>query len=435
MESGINLTKTGIKFGGLFVSDLAKKYSTPLYVFCEKRVSDNYSAFQKGIRKYYKDSHVFFSIKTNSEKQVLSTLQKAGSNAEAASGLEVKIALKAGFKPEQIIIDGPAWPDEEIDFCIKKGIRTFNVDSVDLLKRVNKIAKKNKKIVNVSYRIFPEMKMLILKGFVEGFISKFGIPLSQAVEAYKYAMELSNVNPTSISAHIGSMITDPSYYEREVDVLTDLAAKLKKELDLDIKEINIGGGYGVESLNYYSIQSAILEKAGVSKYHKAPSIDEFAKVIGTKFKQKVEQLNLTKTKLILEPGRFIVSDAGILLTKVVAVKNNWVFLDGGINLIPESIFFIRRGFLVDQKFNATADHTYNIAGPSLNTVDVLASKQKFPEIEVGDVVVVLDSGAYSLSRSNQFTFLRPAAIYIHSSGKVKYLRKAEDQDEFISKMI
>lgn len=435
MQSGITLTGNKVKIGGVDIDALAKKYDTPLYVFCEKRIIDNYNTFLKSFTRFYKNTSIFYSIKTNSEIQILQTIRRAGSNAEAASAMEVELALKAGFKANQIIIDGPAWTNEEIEYCVKKGIRTFNVDSVDLLERVNKVAKKNKKIVNVSFRIFPELRMLILKGFVESFISKFGVPYSQAVDAYRQAKDMSNVNPVAISAHIGSMITDPSYFEKEVDVLTKLAKTLKDELNIDIKEINIGGGYGVQSLNYYSIQSAILEKAGVEKYHKASSIEEFGERIAKRFKENVDKYNLSNVALILEPGRFLVSDSGALVTSVVAVKNDWVFVNGGINLIPESIFFIRRGFLIANKIGQSLDKVYNVAGPTLNTVDVLASKQKLPNMEVGDTVVVLDVGAYSLTRSNQFTILRPNAVYVTKNKKVKLLRKKETSREILNKML
>ena len=404
-------------------------------VFCEKRLVDNYNLLIDTFRKHYENTHIFYSIKTNSEIQILKILKDAGSNAEAASAMEVQLALKAGFKPQQITIDGPAWTDEEIEYCVKKGIHTLNVDSVDLMKRVSNQAERLKKKVNVSYRIYPEMKMSILKSFAEGYIRKFGVPVSKAFKAYKLAKQLPYIEPNAISAHIGSMLTDPNYYEKEVNILTKMASDLKKDLDIKIKEINIGGGFGVQSLNYYSIQNIILEKAGISRYSKAPSIEEFGKKVAGTFRQKVEELGISDTKLILEPGSFLVSDAGIMITRVVSVKDKWVFIDGGINLVPESIFFIRRGFIIDGKIDKPKRYKYSIAGPTLNTVDVLGDNLKLPKIEVGDTVVVLDTGAYSLTRSNQFTILRPAALLVDKNKKVKYLRKPESPKQILDLMI
>ena len=435
MNSGITISNRKVSFGGISLTEFIEKYETPLFLFSEQRLEDNYKALEESFRRYYPKTEVFFSVKTNFELSILKTLRRLGSKAEAASALEVIIAKKAGFEGSEMVLDGPAWTDNDIKFCIQKNISTFNVDSIDELRRVNRLAKAIGKKVKISFRIFPEIRMSILKSFIEGYISKFGIPLSQAVELYKEALTMNHVIPCAISTHIGSMITDPRYYEKTVQRLVKLAADLRDELGINIEAINIGGGFGVQSLNYYSIQNVILNKAGISQYSKAASIEEFGKRIGQKFAKELKENKLSEIKLIVEPGRFLVSDSGILITRVVAVKDKWIFIDGGINLIPESIFFIRRGFLIANKIGQEAKYEYNIAGPTLNTADVLAVNQKLPKMEVGDLVIVLDSGAYSLTRSNQFTILRPDALYITKDKKIKYLRKKEQPDDILNKLI
>lgn len=435
MQSGVSITKSTVNFDHFSIEKLAKKYNTPLFVFSERRLIDNYRTFERSFKQNYKNIAIHYSIKTNYELEILRKLKSLGSMGEAASALEVLLAEKAGFSPADIILDGPAWTNEDIIYCVKKGIHTLNVDSEDELERVNEIARKLNKKVKVSFRIFPEIKMSILKSFIEGYIAKFGVPLSKAINAYKKAQQMSHILPVSISTHIGSMITDPNFYELAISRLVDLAANLKSELNINIEEINLGGGFGIQSLNYYSLQNAILEKAGISKYSKASSIEEFGKRITETFKEKLKQHNLPELKLILEPGRFLASDSGILITRVVSVKDKWIFIDGGINLIPESIFFIRRGFIIANKANSIATHKYNIAGPTLNTADVLAVDQKMPKMEVGDIVVVLDAGAYSLSRSNQFTILRPDVILINSKKKIKFLRRKENPEDILNKLL
>lgn len=437
MNSGITIYNRNRKvfFGGVSIMDLIKKYETPLFLFSEQRLKDNFTILQKSFKKYYSNTEIFYSIKTNYELQILKTLKDLGSKGEAASALEVIIAKKAGLDGKDLILDGPAWTDEDIKLCMQNGINTFNADSLDELRRVNAIAKKLNKKVRVSFRIFPEIRMSILKSFIEGYIAKFGVPISSAIDAYKVALRMSNVIPIAISTHIGSMVTDPSYYEKTIERLVKLAADLKSKLGIEIEEINIGGGFGVQSLNYYSIQNVILNKAGISQYSKAASMEEFGRRISQKFYKEIESKGLSKMKLVLEPGRFLVSDTGILVTKVVAVKEKWIFLSGGINLIPESIFFIRRGFLIANKVGQKADHEYSIAGPTLNTADVLAVNQKLPKMEVDDTVIVLDAGAYSLTRSNQFTILRPDVLYITIDKKVKYLRRKENPSEILDRLI
>lgn len=435
MNSGIIIYNRKVFFGGVSIMDLIKKYETPLFLFSEQRLKDNFTILQKSFKKYYSNTEIFYSIKTNYELQILKTLKDLGSKGEAASALEVIIAKKAGLDGKDLILDGPAWTDEDIKLCMQNEINTFNADSLDELRRVNAIAKKLNKKVRVSFRIFPEIRMSILKSFIEGYIAKFGVPISSAIDAYKIALRMSNVMPIAISTHIGSMVTDPSYYEKTVERLVKLAADLKSKLGIEIEEINIGGGFGVQSLNYYSIQNVILNKAGISQYSKAASVEEFGRRISQRFSKEIESKGLSKMKLVLEPGRFLVSDTGILVTKVVAVKEKWIFLSGGINLIPESIFFIRRGFLIANKVGQKADHEYSIAGPTLNTADVLAVNQKLPKMEVDDTVIVLDAGAYSLTRSNQFTILRPDVLYITIDKKVKYLRRKENPSEILDRLI
>lgn len=435
MSSGLSITKTKVRFDGFEIENLIKKYNSPLFVFSQQRLIDNYRLFENSFKENYHNIAIHYSIKTNFELEILKTLKSLGSSGEAASALEVLLAEKAGFNPSSLILDGPAWTNEDIRYCIQKGVYTLNIDSRDELERVNNIAKKLNRRVRISFRIFPEIKMSILKSFIEGYIAKFGIPLSKAISEYKIAQEMSHVIPVSISTHIGSMITDPNYYEKTVKRLVNLAAQLKSTLGIKIEEINLGGGFGIQSLNYYSLQSAILEKAGISNYAQAASIEEFGKRITSTFKQKLKEHNLPKLKLILEPGRFLVSDSGILLTKVLTVKDNWIFIDGGINLIPESIFFIRRGFVVANKPHLPITHKYNIAGPTLNTADVLAIDQKMPQMEVGDTVIILDSGAYSLSRSNQFTILRPNVIHINTRKRIKLLRRKEQPEDILNKLL
>lgn len=435
MKSGISIVNDQVYFGGLSITSIARKFNTPLFIFCEQRLVDNFLKLETSFKKHYSNIEIYYSIKTNFELQILKTLKKLKSNVEAASYLEVEIAIKAGFNPTQIILDGPAWTGDDMEKCIKKGIKTFNVDSLDMMKRLNEVAKKLGKKVKVSFRIYPEIKVSLLKSFIEGYIAKFGIPVSEAVEAFKVAKNMTNVEPVAISTHIGSMITDPSFYEKTIDKLIKLSKQLKEKLNIDISEINIGGGFGVQSLNYYSIQNIILNKAGISNYSKASTIEEFGRKIAKRFKSGLKQYNLPNIKLVLEPGRFLVSDTGILLTRVVSLKKDWAFIDGGINLIPESIFFIRRGFIIPTKIKEKNFKPYNIAGPTLNTADVLATKQQLPNLEVNDLVIVLDAGAYSLSRSNQFTILRPEAIYIDKAKKIKLLRKKENNFEILSKLL
>ncbi len=435
-SSGLSVSaKNGVLFSGIPVEDLVKRYDSPVFVFSEARIIENYKALSSAFRKYYPKTEVYYSMKTNYEPQILSTLRSQGSKAELASGMELAFAKKAGFSGPDLVLDGPGWTSEDIDLCIKEGVHILNVDSLDMLYLVDKIAGKNKQKVKIGFRIYPEIHISMLKTFIENYISKFGVPISDAVEAFRIAQELKNVEPVGIHTHIGSMITDPSYYEKTVDKFIKLASDLKKKLGIKLEEINLGGGYGVQSINYFSIQNIILNKVGVSQYSKAASIEEFGRRIATRFKDNLAKYKLADITLVLEPGRFIVSDSGVLITQVISAKKGWIFLDGGANIIPESIFFIRRGFIVANKYHQKPTHKYGIAGNTLSTPDILAIDQKMPKMEVGDTVIVLDAGAYTISRSNQFTVLRPEVVYVTKDGKLKHMRKKEVVLDLLNKLL
>lgn len=435
MISGINIKGSNVYFDTKPVDELVKNFGSPIFAFSERQIISNYKALEEAFKKHYSNTVIYYSVKTNYELQILQTLRQIGAKVDIASGLELEIAKKAGFNGRDMVVDGPTWKDEEITNFIKDGVSVLNLDSLELMNRTNAIAKKLGKKVKVSFRIFPEKKVSVLKSFAESYISKFGIPYSQAISAYSRLQKMSHLVPVEISSHIGSMHTDPSYYEHSISRLVQLAADLRDKLGIQIEGINIGGGFGVPGLKYFSLENIVLSKIGVSEQKRAATIQEFGLKITEKFKERLKKHNLPEIKLVLEPGRYIVSDAGVLLTRVVSVKDNWIFIDGGVNILPESIFFVRRDFIVANKAGQKATHTYSVAGPTLSTGDVLATNHKMPKIESGDIVIVLDAGAYSLSRANQFTAMRPAALYIKTDQKIKFLRKKEISNDLIIKLL
>jgi diaminopimelate decarboxylase len=404
-------------------------------VFSEKRILENYNQLLKSFSKYYKNISVHYSVKTNFEPKILRIIKNAGAKTEIASAMEFWIAKKAGILASDIIVDGPAWSDEEIELFIREGCKTLNADSEDMMKRINVIAKKLKKKVRVGYRIALEIKTGFLKSFIENHIDKFGIPLSEGIKLYKEAKKFNNIDLISISTHIGSMMTNPVFYEEAVDKLLKLTAQLRDQLGIHIGEVNLGGGFGVRSLDYYPVQNIILEKAGLAYYKNSATIEEFGFRISKRFKENLAKYSLENINLIIEPGRFIVSDSAILITSVRSVKRKWIFLDGGANVVAESIFFIRRNFMVTNKLSKPKTARLNIAGPTLNTADILATDYNLPTMTAGDTVVIFDTGAYSLSRSNQFTSLRPTVVLIDNDNKKTLLRKKEEISDLLKQLI
>ena len=402
-------------FDNVSVQKLTSERQTPFFLMSANRLTSNYNRIEKAFSTYHR-SRVYYSVKTNYNLFVLRVLQKAGSGAEVCSGMELYLAKQAGFKAQDIVMDGACWTDEEVREAIMSEIAMLNIDSKFMLNKVVSIAKTLKIAPHISFRINPRIKISFMQSFIEGYISRFGIDISEALKFYDEAFRAENVVVDGLAMHIGSGIVNPKVY---VDALKPMM-KLYSQLGRKFVMFNIGGGYPVQSMKSVSTTAFILQRVGFDRYEKAPPIEEFSKEIYP----CVSGLS-DATTLALEPGRYISGDSGVLVTKVASIKDKWVFLDGGINLLSESAFFSRRGFLLaDQAKNEGKLRKVNIAGNGLNTVDVLAVSQQFPKVNVGDVVVVLDAGAYSLSRANQFIYLRPEALMV-DNGKVSCIQRKE----------
>jgi diaminopimelate decarboxylase len=414
-----------LHFGGVDVAELASLRQTPFFVMSADRLRHNYQKIDHAFAQAaLHQTRIYYSVKTNYNLEVLKVLHAAGSGAEVCSGMELYLAKKAGFEPNEIVMDGACWTDDEISLALHSQIAMLNIDSDIMFQKVVSIAKATHTVPKVAIRVNPNIKIPFLRNFIEGYIKRFGLPIDEAEKLYNKAFKTENVTVDGISMHIGSGIVNPKHYVEALKVMMTLYARLGRKLSM----LNIGGGYPVQSMKSVSTTAFILRRVGLDtdRYEKTPHIDVFAKEIWSCLQSYV-----TPTTLALEPGRYITSDAGILVTRVASVKDKWVFLDGGINLLSESAFFSRRGFLIaDQAKNDGKPKTVNIAGNGLNTVDVLAISQPFPSVNVGDVVVVLDAGAYSLSRANQFIYLRPEALMV-DNGKVSCIQRKETYNDVL----
>lgn len=407
-----------LHFSGINIEDLANQRQTPFFVMSADRLKHNCRTIDRAFNQYSGfASRTYYSVKTNYNLEVLKTICAAGSGAEVCSGMELYLALKAGFDPNDVVMDGACWTDDEIVFALRSHIRMFNIDSEVMFDKVVSLAKVERETPVIAIRVNPCVKVAFLRNFIESYIKRFGLRVNDAEKLYSKAFKTKGVVVNGMSMHIGSGIVSPKPYVDASRVLLSLYTRLNRLLSM----LNIGGGFPVQSMKSISTTAFVLQRVGldIDRYEHAPSIEVFAKEIGNCLSGA--QLNT----LALEPGRYITSDAGILVTRVASVKDKWVFLDGGINLLSESAFFSRRGFVIaNQVKDEGKTEKVNIAGNGLNTVDVLAINQPFPTVKVGDVVAVLDAGAYSLSRANQFIYLRPEALMIDAS-KVSCIQRKE----------
>lgn len=418
--------KNNFVFERIDVCKICDEVDTPYFLFSEHKLQENYIHFKKSFSKHYSNIRIDYSAKTNFELRILKILRRLGLNISISSGQELFLAKKAGFKSSQLAFDGPSKSKDEICYGLDEGIYVFNVYSLEELFLLNKIASDKKKTVNITFRVHLRVGSKFFD-MAQVYVSRFGIPIDKVLDAYKKALSLDNIKIIGISTHIGSQVTRLNLYLKSIEKLIELAIKLEK-LGVNVNEINLGGGFPSRSLEKTSLRHLF----GIKRTH-IPSIEEFGDEISKKFSVLAGQLKGNPI-LTFQPGRSIVSDAGILVSRVTSIKGKWVFVDASNNFLPESLLFTQRRILVANKVNFHALKKYNLAGRTL-CADILALKKKLPILEVGDIIVFLDAGAYSIVRANRFTTLNPPIYLITRDGKIEMIRRKENYEDLISPML
>lgn len=421
-----------IYFSGVEVQSLAQRVGTPFFLFSEKILRENYREFNKTFSSGYKNTRIDYSVKTNNEISVLKILAKEGSWAEIVAGYELELCKKAGFPPHKTIFDGPCKSDEEIELGIKSGIHAFYADSVGEFDRLNALARKMDKTVGVGLRINLGLRS-VLEGPAETYIGKFGVDYEKAFEILVSASTLPNLKVIAISTHLGSQILSVEPYLKAVGKMFRLASELYKG-GIAIQEINLGGGFPSQTLVKMTLPSFFLSMMGIKLEQRPLPISIYGREISSKFSKEIVRHKLPKLTLAVQPGRSISSSMGIAVAKARVVKKNWVFLDISTSSLPESIFFAKRRLVVLGKKPSADKVKYSIAGRGLNSADNFAINESFPEIYEGDTFIILDAGAYSISRANRFTTLNPPVYMIRESGKIEKVRREETFKDVLGPM-
>ncbi|MDI9623386.1 MAG: diaminopimelate decarboxylase [Methanothermobacter sp.] len=412
--------KGHLLIGGADAVKLAEDYDTPLYVIDEKRIRENYQRLHKAFTKYYPNFQILYACKANTNLAVLRILEEEGSGIDAVSPGEIYMALLAGFKPEKILYTGNNLRDDEILFATESGVM-INIDSKSQLIRLSKIT--DPENVKISFRINP----MVGAGHHEhcitgGELSKFGIREDEAIKVYKLAQELG-FQPIGIHAHIGSGILDPEPFMLAVEKLMDIAGKVSKATNIDFKFIDFGGGLGIP---YHPSEKPL-------------DIEEFAEKITGLFMEKLDEYSLGKPTMYLEPGRYIVGDAACLLTRVNTIKESYrkfAGVDAGFNTLVRPVMYgSYHHIIVANRASEKPVEKIDIAGNLCESGDLFARDRKLPKLREGDLLAILDAGAYAFSMSSQYNSRpRPAEILV-KDGEAEIIRKREDFSDLISKQV
>lgn len=403
-------------FDGFSVKELAEKYDTPLYLISEKRIRDNYDRLYGALVNNYKYVRIYYAAKANTNLDVLRILHSQGAYLDTVSPGEVFLALSAGFTPDRIMFTGTSVRNDELKMLADANI-TINVDSHSELERLLKISVPQ----ILSVRVNPEIGAGHHSHCITaGPESKFGLWEEEVIQAYAIAQR-ARVGRFGIHMHIGSGILDPEPYIQAVEKLLSIARRVHKEVGIDFEFIDIGGGFGVP----YKPDEPEFDLTAFSN-----------KVVGL-FKNKVKEYGLGKPFLFVEPGRYLVCDAAILITAVNTVKvtptHKYVGVDAGFNtLVRPAMYGSYHHILVANKLNAPEKETYHIAGPLCESGDLLAKDRLLPEVAEGDLLAILNAGAYGFSMSSQYNSRPRAAEVMIKAGKPIVIREREQLKDLLA---
>jgi diaminopimelate decarboxylase len=393
---------------GADCANIAHEFGTPLYITSEARLRENIRAYHKA----FPEADKYFAVKANGNLTILRILAKEGAGADVFSSGELIVAGLAGIPREKMLFNGNSKGVRDHRAALASGIR-ISVDSREELDSLSQTATKAGCEAEILFRINPDVSPRTHPKIATGLrSSKFGIPSEQVAETYRKAIKLPGIRPVGLHCHIGSQILDVSPFIEAMTRMMDVAEQVVN-VGGDINAIDIGGGLGIQ-------------------YHRdtpAPTPADLSAGVLQIFKERCRGLGINP-KLILEPGRSIVADTTIMITKVNVVKRahvNFVAVDAGFNVLARPMLYgAYHHVVVANKAERRPEETYTVVGPICETGDVLAKDRVLPKIERGDILAFLDAGAYGFSMASQYNGQpRPAEVLV-SGSNAELIRRAED---------
>ncbi len=416
--------KNHLEIGGVDVLDLAKKYGTPLFVMDQETLERQAGLYVKNLKKYYPNSKVLFASKALSVTAILQLLSKAGMGAEVSSGGELLTARRARVKSEHIYYHGNNKSETEVREALKAKIGAFVVDNPEELHLISRICKEQNSRANLLIRVNPGIEAHTHEFIQTGKIdSKFGVAQEDLIGMVRTIDNNPFLTFRGIHAHIGSQIFDTKPFVAELKLLLDLAAKIKKTLEIDVEEIDLGGGLGAAYL----------------PGENAPDFEGFFKEIAAVIHAESKKLKIELPKLVLEPGRSIVAQAGITLYRIGVIKKikgirNYVMVDGGMADNPRPILYgAKYEGLVANKAKEQKKFKATIAGRFCESGDVLIRDLSMAAPERGDLLAVFTTGAYNYSMASNYNRVSRPAMVLVGNKKHRLIVKRETKEDIVRK--
>ena len=387
----------------LSIKNILKKNKTPFYIYSESQIAFNFLKFANTFKKT--NPLICFAAKSNSNLNILKVLGKLGAGADVVSGGELLKALKAGIRPNKIVFSGVGKTEEELKIAINKKILLINCESESEAKLVNNLSKKLRKKVSIGFRLNPNVDAKTHKNISTGKAeNKFGLSIKNFKVFLKTVKTFKNVKLEALSVHIGSQILNDTPFRKTLNVMS----KLIKELKLNLKYVDLGGGFGI---NYTDKEKPI----NLSKYSKL--VHNFSK-----------KLNC---RIIFEPGRSIIGNTGLLISKIQFIKKgtnkNFIILDAGMNdFMRPALYEAFHKIIPISKKSSRMRDKIEFVGPICESTCKFGVYKNYPKINENEFVAITNVGAYGSSLSSNYNTRPLVAEILINKNKLRYIRKKQN---------
>ena len=390
------------------IENISKKYKTPTYCYSFKKLKENILNFKRNFKSF--SPLICFSIKSNTNLNLIREISKFGLGADVVSIGELMIAIKSGINPKKIVFSGVGKNSNEISYAIDKNILLINAESKSEIQEIDRIAKLKRKKVYIGIRLNPNTDAKTLSQISTGKKeNKFGVSEKTFYELIEYCNNSKNIILKCLSVHIGSQILDHKPYEKMLKIISKILNKTNHKFDY----IDLGGGMGIS----YERGN---KKLNYNKYNIA--IKKF--------------LKNHKSKIIFEPGRSIIGNTGTLISKVIYIKKSekkdFVILDAAMNdLIRPALYGSFHKILKSIKTNKKSKKVYDFVGPICESTDKFSTVKNFQKLNEKDIICICDVGAYGMSLSSNYNLrAKPVELLIKGS-KIQVIRKRQKHKDFI----
>ncbi|MFA7613328.1 MAG: diaminopimelate decarboxylase [Candidatus Caldatribacteriota bacterium] len=404
--------KNTLHFSGVSIKEVAKKHKTPFYLYSEEILSENYLDFFHGaLEAGLHHPLICFAVKSNSNKEFLKILASLGSGADIVSGGELLRALEAGIPANKIVFSGVGKTAEEIELGLKKGVYSFNIESIEELELINTLARKLKKTARICFRLNPEVESKTHKYISTGNKThKFGILKSDILKTLKNKKYWTHSRPVGLSIHIGSQLLDLRATKKAIERMCALALESKVNYEF----LDVGGGLGID---YHPEETP-----------KVPKISDYMNMIHQTLEKNYYSQTTNLPRVVFEPGRRISAKTGILVMSVlrnkVSENNHFTILDGGMNDMMRPSLYEAYHEIYPVSKSSRKPILSHIVGPICETSDLFGTRKIAP-MKAGDLVILRDAGAYGYSMGSTYNLRgRPAELLINLNRKIQEINPA-----------